>query len=289
MTKYYVRTGQSDQTFGPLDSVELRDMAEKGMLSPDDRVSIDQKEWVEASRVLDQIGAAVASRSSAEVASSGEPQNRRSYLVLALMKLRVTSLLVALVLVGGGIFYLAYDPDYTDLYGPGVVAPDVPAQTRPDDPEPFTFKGFQLRPIADFSLTARILSYKRYSSDEESQLSPLDLALGWGRMSDASILKNISISQSRRFYYWKTPAFPIPRKEIEHCSANMHLIPANDKVKAAMRRVGRGKIVKIDGILVNVARRDGWKWISSRTRRDVGYGACEVIFVKVLEVIEPQD
>ena len=40
--------------------------------------------------------------------------------------------------------------------------------------------------------------------DRESDLAPVDLALGWGRMSDEAILKDIQISQSGRFYFWHT-------------------------------------------------------------------------------------
>jgi hypothetical protein len=71
-----------------------------------------------------------------------------------------------------------------------------------------------LRPLAHFSLTARVLSCDDYRCDAESDLSPTDLALGWGRMSDSTVLRDIDISQSGRCCYWQTRAFPIPRREI---------------------------------------------------------------------------
>ena len=58
---------------------------------------------------------------------------------------------------------------------------------------------------------------------------PEDLALGWGRMSDSDVLAKIDITQSGRFYYWHVDDFPIPRREIETSSANMHMIPSDDR------------------------------------------------------------
>ncbi len=202
----------------------------------------------------------------------------------------VRTFITLAVLVGiavGGYFLFFSDPDYTDQYGPGVVAPDVPRQTSPTSDDEFPFKGFTIEPVADFVVTARVLGRKHYSSDTEAKLSPVDLALGWGRMSDESILKSISISQRGRFYFWKTPRFPIPRDEIENCSANMHMIPRDDEVEAALKAVERGQVVTVEGMLVNVYRKDGWRWLSSTKRSDTGHGACEVVYVNAVRVIQP--
>ena len=59
-------------------------------------------------------------------------------------------------------------------------------------------------------------------------------------MSDERVLENIKISQSGRFYHWRVDAFPIPRREIETHSANMHLIPANDFVEKAIGKIRQG-------------------------------------------------
>src|SRR5690349_4199431 len=90
----------------------------------------------------------------------------------------------------------------------GVLAPDNPAQTEFDAPQPaVAFKGASLHPLAKFSLTARVLSRDDYHFDAESDLSPTDLALGWGRMSDSAILRNIDIDQGGRFYHWQVREF----------------------------------------------------------------------------------
>jgi hypothetical protein len=169
-------------------------------------------------------------------------------------------------------------------YGPGIIAPDQPEQETIDSGEQFSYKDYQITPLATFQIEARVLSAKRYRSGRESELSPVDLALGWGPMSDEDVLKDIKISQSNRFFYWKVKHFPIPRKEIERNAANMHLIPSNPEMAKVIKSVRKGQVVALEGYLVKVNSPDGWRWKSSLTRDDTGNGACEVIWVDEIEV-----
>jgi hypothetical protein len=168
--------------------------------------------------------------------------------------------------------------------GPGVVAAAVPQQ---DDTasDAFAFKGYTLQPLQDFRIEARVLASETYRSDREADLSPVDLALGWGAMSDSAVLDKIRINQSGRFYYWHVDEFPIPRQEIEQSSANMHMIPADGMIERRLKAVRPGQTVRIDGWLVEARSSDGWRWRSSLTRNDTGAGACEVIFVRDLQVL----
>ena len=148
----------------------------------------------------------------------------------------------------------------------------------------FSFKGYTIEPLQDFQIEARVLAAETYRTDREAELSPVDLALGWGRMSDSAVLEEVRISQSGRFYYWHVNEFPIPREEIEQSSANMHMIPANGSIAQRLKAVRPGQTVRIDGWLVEAKASDGWHWRSSLTRKDTGSGACEVIFVRDLQV-----
>jgi len=168
---------------------------------------------------------------------------------------------------------------------PGVLAPEQPKQTTliPTAPT-FEKDDYRIKSLAGFELEARVLAKEEYTFDAGADLSPVDLALGWGRMSDSAILEHIDIDQRHRFYYWSTPAFPIPRQEIETHSANMHMIPASDTVAKRLQDVRPGHIVKLQGYLVEALRDDGWRWKSSLTRNDTGNGACELIWVESLDV-----
>ncbi len=171
--------------------------------------------------------------------------------------------------------------------GPGVLAAEVPVQVDLDHGAQLQRGGTTLTTRAHFDITARVLSRKDYSSGADAELIPLDLALGWGRMSDSEVLAKIDISQSGRFYYWHVKEFPIPRREIETSSANMHMIPADADVKRQLEQVRAGQLVRIEGFLVDASRADGWHWNTSMTRDDTGAGACELVYVERVDVLAP--
>ena len=162
---------------------------------------------------------------------------------------------------------------------------EVPIQKEIHKDLSFRFEDFTIRPLATFQVTARVLSSRHYRSGLESRLSPVDLALGWGRMSEDDILKDIDISQSARFYSWRVKEFPIPKKEISSHSANMHLIPANREIDKRIRDAGEGDLVSFRGYLVRIDREDGWSWRSSLRRDDTGAGACEIVLVEAFSVL----
>ena len=145
---------------------------------------------------------------------------------------------------------------------------------------PFQLENASLRPLAGFSIEARVLSREDYGFGREAEYSPTDLALGWGRMADDVVLSKLDISQSSRWYHYRWRGDPpIPSQEIMVSSANMHMIPADKAVASALHEVRSGQRVRIDGWLVQVDAKDGWHWRSSLARIDTGDGACEVVYV----------
>jgi hypothetical protein len=161
---------------------------------------------------------------------------------------------------------------------------DEPEQSDTSEPG-FEFKGFSIMPLAVFRIRARVLSKASYSYDFQSELSPLDLALGWNRMADPSIYEPINISQGGRWYrYSWSNSPPIPLQEIIENSANMHMIPADQSVERVLEQAETGRYIKIYGFLVEATNSSGWKWRSSLSRSDSGMGSCEVIFVVAAEI-----
>ena len=167
---------------------------------------------------------------------------------------------------------------------PGVLVVDPPTQRDVVDPSPIRVEDHVLTPVARFSLSARVLGREDYRFDRGARLSPTDLALGWQKMSDSAVLETLTIRQSNRFYFWRAAELPIPQRDIERMSANMHLVPANAYVAGQINAVRRGDLVDIDGLLVDASGPDGWQWSTSRTRDDTGNGACELVWVKQLRI-----
>ncbi len=191
-----------------------------------------------------------------------------------------------LIIIALFIIWLVLKKSGDVSYGAGVFAPDIPLQGSIQSPTKISFDHYTLTPLASFEIKAKVLAKENYNFGRESELSPTDLALGWGRMSDESVIEQLEISQSGRWYRWNTLSneFPIPRNEIELSSANMHIIPADSLVADNLKRIVKGDIVAIKGSLVKVDSADGWHWVSSLTRNDTGAGACELIYVESLTI-----
>lgn len=159
----------------------------------------------------------------------------------------------------------------------------APEQHALAQAHPLSIGHFTLQPRASFAMTVRVLSREDYQLDELAPLAPTDLALGWGRMADDKVLGKIRISQSNRLYYWYADDYPIPRKEIESSSANMHMVPANDDMAAKLRDVRPGDVVHVEGQLVDVRRDDGWHMATSLARDDDGAGSSEIVLIERLD------
>ncbi|MCW8907172.1 MAG: hypothetical protein OQL28_07970 [Sedimenticola sp.] len=182
--------------------------------------------------------------------------------------------------------YLAFTPSSVE-HAPGVLVDNAPQQSEATRHTPFSHKGFQLTPLADFQLQARVLGTENYSLGRESELSPLDLALGWGPMSDSAVLEQIDITQGGRFYHWSAKRLPVPRTTIISHSANMHMVPADSAVERELKRLRRGDIISLQGELIRADAPDGWHWVSSMTRDDSGNGACELVWVREVALLDP--
>ena len=168
---------------------------------------------------------------------------------------------------------------------PGVLAPDDPIQENVADGPHWQRDGYDIHALASFALDARVLAASRYRRDRESDLAPVDLALGWGPMSDTAVLDALSISQGARFYsYSWSSSPPIRPGEIARHSANMHMIPGDETVRASLLEARPGNLVHLKGWLIEAKAADGWHWRSSLSRGDTGGGACEVVLVEALSL-----
>jgi len=193
-------------------------------------------------------------------------------------------------LVGLGILiailvYFFY-PETVITYPAGITATDQPKQTNIIETKEWKLDDFNFKALAEYQIKARVLSRNNFSVGKESEISPFDLALGWGPMSDQSVIDKIDISQSNRWYRWKADVLPIPDREISLNSANVHIIPKDDNVEERFDKVYKGSLVELRGYLVEVTTSAGWRWKSSLKRDDTAGGSCELIWVEDLIVLD---
>jgi hypothetical protein len=193
-------------------------------------------------------------------------------------KILIPAAILIIILV-----YLFY-PETIIIFPAGVTAPDQPKQVNISEEKLWSRNEFNFRALAEYTIKARVLSRNNFSFGKESEISPFDLALGWGPMSDQSIIDKINISQSNRWYHWRAESLPIPAKEISLNCANVHIIPKDEKVEEKFDQVCKGSLIVLSGYLVEITTTDGWRWLSSLKRDDTGGGSCELFWVEDLVV-----
>jgi len=166
----------------------------------------------------------------------------------------------------------------------GMPARAEPVQTTSKLPPAFTHEDYSIQPLASYSVTAVVLSRDRYRFDPMADLAPVDLALGWGPMSIASAINELSISQSGRFYEysWRNEP-PLEPDLIARSSANTHCLPKDAAIRRQLLAVKRHDLVTLEGYLVEVSDPKGGRWRSSLTRDDTCGGACEVLWVTAVK------
>ena len=200
--------------------------------------------------------------------------------------MKKTLITLAIVLV---ILVYFFYPEKEITYPPGITAVEPPVQINLDAGNKWTAGDYTIEALASYSIKARVLSRNNFHVGKESDLSPMDLAVGWGPMSDQSIIDQIDISQSSRWYHWYADILPIPAPEISLNSANIHIVPKDDIVKDKFDEVYKGSLIEMNGYLVKITAADGWRWISSLRRDDTGGGSCELFWVENLSVLDNQN
>jgi len=193
-------------------------------------------------------------------------------------------LLAALVLFALWKMYSGRDIDHP----PGILAAEEPWQQEIDSAPLIERGDFRLRPRAEFRARVRILRREDYSLGELASLVPTDFAVGWGPLSDSQVLEDVAITQSNRFYFWRTEHWPVDRATIESHSANWHVIPDNPVVRSVLGKLRRGSIVELEGELVDIEGPEG-RMSTSLTRTDTGAGACEVLLATGAHIVETKD
>lgn len=166
-------------------------------------------------------------------------------------------------------------------HAPGVLVSAEPEQAPMKAPKQWDFKGYHFTALATYTIKAELLSKARYRTGRDSEISPIDYALGWGCMSNQAVIDQLDLSHYGRWfeYRWSNMA-PADPSEINCHSSNNHLIPASDAVRSQLLSMKVGSIVSLKGYLVQVEASDGFHWVSSLGRYDTGSGACEVMWVE---------
>lgn len=157
--------------------------------------------------------------------------------------------------------------------------------THPDVPP-----SFQYNRVASYEATALVVVKKDNVSDPFGEPVPLDLVLAWGPFADTTLLEQFNIKLHKRYFTWRTESPSFNDTSVYRLAdnlANTHFIASSPEVFDEFRKIPEGTVVRFTGFLVNVKNTEtGGVFKSSTTRRDSGWGACEVVEVTSFEVIQ---
>lgn len=186
-----------------------------------------------------------------------------------------------LIAAAGAILAILFATVYNPYSGPDFL--EDPVQSMLDQTESLVYQGQEgsitIEKLAAYQIRAAVKSRQDYASDYPSQVSPLDLALAWGDLNKPVIDDHIQYSQSGRWYYFQYDAdTPVDTAYIYQHSANIHLIPKNQRIERQLKRIRKNDLILLTGYLVRVQFVNG-PWTSSLSRQDTGDGSCEILFV----------
>jgi len=203
--------------------------------------------------------------------------------------------LVAVALAGGLLLLSGCSAEPTALDDTPIDTGADPEQGPPTGLAPFRLdRGgyeFTLTPLATYTARGVVVGRENYYSGWNALLAPCDVALAWGALLEDDLYRELSWSQSGRWYWWEwggsASAKVQDERFVARYSANTHIIPADDNLARAAKGLGAGDVVELSGYLVKVDGRKGdftcW-WTSSTRREDTGDGSCEVLYLTRLRV-----
>jgi hypothetical protein len=172
---------------------------------------------------------------------------------------------------------------------PGILVSADPSLQLLDDTSANEFKvgQYTVKQLAILTISARVLSRTSYSFDRESDLSPVDFALGWGKMSDSSVLSYIDVTQSNRWYYWHYKEKPpVSDEYIINHSRNVHIIPINQVISNLAMQVKKNDVIQMSGYLVSITAPDGYHWKSYLSLEGEGDHTCLVYWVTDIKILK---
>jgi len=166
---------------------------------------------------------------------------------------------------------------------PGILAPDAPRiEPVQGKPPVFARNSHVLTALAHFSAHARVLSLDRYG-DRAAKVAPLDVALGWGPMSDSAVLKLTDVAQTERGVLFQSYDPKLPNDLMATYLMNLHVIAGEPELQKRLAEVRAGNVVRIEGWLVEAVADDGWRWRGS-AREHAPKMPATLLWLQKLEV-----
>lgn len=176
---------------------------------------------------------------------------------------------------------------------PGRAVADAPVIEVGATREPWRDdKGFSYASLGRFAGRAMVLARRNYDIGEFAALAPTDLALGWGELSDPTVVDQLAFAQMKSF----SARFVAPdlrrgsalaqrsRPELDalfSALTHVHTIPGDAAIRRTLAGIRPGQVIRFEATLVDAKGPSG---LSYRSSLALGDRNCEVAWIDRLEL-----
>jgi hypothetical protein len=147
---------------------------------------------------------------------------------------------------------------------------------------------FHLTPLAEYKVSGMVVSKKSYSDDWDGKISPLDLAIAWGKLAEPECGRSMTFWHAHRWYNYKwKEGSPLDASYVITHSGNNHIIPATENIYRGIKTIKKKDKVVLEGFLVNLKGTYEGRtvtWNTSLSRKDTGGGSCELFYVNKVRI-----
>lgn len=158
----------------------------------------------------------------------------------------------------------------------------------------FSYQGttFNVIPQADYELWGLVVTHNNiggimdaYHTKKSVDLK--DICVVFGNNAKTGVYEKGKYKSGSWTCYWQFADADSWSRFSESQIANNHLITSDKTIQNQIRHLKVGDQVHLKGNLVNYNNSEtGWERKTSLTRKDTGNHACEVVFVKELNVLQ---
>ncbi len=173
---------------------------------------------------------------------------------------------------------------------------EEPKQSRTDE-MPFEVSydevDYLVEPKYEYELYGMIVSYRHHDGNSRmhmqsnDHLNMLDVCVVWGDNALGDHLRKIDFWNGIFTCNVKTSDSDAWAAFDMNKLSNNHLLSNDDFVRDQVTKINIGDQIRVRGWLASYSSEGGGKRGTSTTRTDTGDGACETIFIKEFEIVEP--
>ena len=187
-----------------------------------------------------------------------------------------------------------------EIINPSVLNEPIQEETASRDIIQFTKNDYEysLTPLYNYEINAlvvRKMDYTKFSIYKMDSVFPRDLCVVWGSNVSNKIYqdKSLKFSQDMRFCFARWEGnLDFNTSEV----SNNHLVIQDKEIEKKVKKISIGDQVKIRGKLVDVEAKnvgnpgeydpEYFTLKSSITREDTTAGACEIIYIESVEILQ---